>query len=109
MYLTYNTIDWTWCDTQATNGLTASILERKDCIVDQIAEFERLLEKSQSWKRRAHYRIRLQELAGAKKDLDALHGHILNVHHDNTCEGADGDIKGTVHGSEESANYGGSK
>ena len=44
-----------------------------------------------------------------RRAVDALHGHILNVHHDNTCEGADGEIKGTVHGSEESANYGGSK
>jgi hypothetical protein len=109
MYLTYNTIDWTWCDTQATNGLTASILERKDCIVDQIAEFERLLGQSKSWNRRAKYRERLQELAGAKKELDALHGHILNVHHDNTREGADGEIKGTIHGTEKSVSYGGSK
>ena len=109
MYLTYNTIDWTWCDTQATNGPTASILERKDCIVDQTADLNRLLEQTQSWKRRIKYRERLIELAGAQKELDALHGHILNVHHDNTCEGAQGDIKGTTHGPEKSVSYGGTK
>jgi len=109
MYLTYKTIDWTWCNDQATNGLTASILERKDCIVDQVENLERLYKQTKSWSRRDTYRTRITELTGAKKELDALHGHILNVHHDNTCEGADGDIKGTIYGSQEVSNYGGSK
>ena len=109
MYLTYKTIDWTWCNTQATTGLTASILERKDCIFDQIENLERLYKQTKSWSQRDKYRTRITELTGAKKELDALHGHILNVHHDNTCEGADGDIKGTIYGSQEVSNYGGNK
>ena len=108
MYLTYNTLDWTWCHTSATNSLTASILERKDCLNKQTANFERLLKQTKSWKQRDKYRILITELAGAQKELDGLHGHIITVHHDNTVDTADGDIKGTVYGTvEKSLSYGG--
>ena len=107
MYLTYQAIDWTWLDNRAATCLTASILERKDCIRDRQKDLERLIKRTESWKRRTKYRDELEQLNGGMHELDNLHGHLVQVHHDNTCDDiTESEIAGT-RANGETFNYGG--
>ena len=107
MYLTYQAIDWTWLDNRAATCLTASILERKDCIRDRQKDLARLIKRTEPWKRRSKNRDELEQLNGGMHELDNLHGHLVQVHHDNTCdEITESEIAGT-RANGETFNYGG--
>ena len=86
MYLTDKAIDWTWLDNRAATCLTASILERKDCIRDRQTDLERLLKLSTSWKRRTAYREEVEHLIGGYRELSKLQKHVIQCHNANSCD-----------------------
>jgi len=85
MYITNDTLDWGWLDNQAASCLATYILELKDNIHWRQKDLKRLIDQTDSWKRREKYRNERDRLAGGLQQLDHIHQFIMKVHHDNHC------------------------